>query len=42
MKYLNIKNSDLVVSNIALGMMRIASKSADEVEALVKKQLNLN
>jgi predicted oxidoreductase len=41
MKYLNIKNSDLVVSNIALGMMRIASKSADEVEALVKKAVEL-
>lgn len=41
MKYINIKNSDLVVSNIALGCMRISNKSVDEVESLVKKAVDL-
>lgn len=39
MKYIEIKNSDLTVSNIALGCMRIASMSIDEVESLVKKAI---
>lgn len=41
MKYINISNTDLSVSQIALGMMRIAEKSVDEVEELVQTALNL-
>ena len=40
MKYIEIKNSDLTVSNIALGCMRISSMSIDEVENLVKKAID--
>ncbi|SHK40672.1 aldo/keto reductase [Hespellia stercorisuis] len=40
MKYYNIKNTDLKVSNAALGCMRIESKSVEEVEALVAAALD--
>ena len=34
MKYLQLPNTNLEVSRIALGCMRIASKSVNEVERL--------
>lgn len=40
MKTYPIKNTDLNVSELVLGCMRIASKSVDEVEALIKEALN--
>ena len=39
MKYIDIKNSDLKVSNIALGCMRIAKLSVDELENLILKSV---
>ena len=41
MEYFNLPNTTLRVSTLALGCMRIANKSVDEVEALVKKALAL-
>lgn len=41
MKYIKIKDTDLKVSQIALGCMRIANKSVEEVEQLVFKALDL-
>lgn len=35
MKYYEIKNSDLIASNIILGCMRIANKTVEEVEELI-------
>ena len=35
MEYLTIPSSDLVVSRLALGLMRIANKSVEEVEKLI-------
>lgn len=40
MKYLQLPNTDLKVSRIALGCMRIANKSVDEVEKLIETALN--
>lgn len=40
MKYFNLPHTDLNVSRIALGCMRIADKSVDEVEELVKAALD--
>ena len=40
MKYFNLPHTDLKVSRIALGCMRIADKSVDEVEELVKTALD--
>ena len=40
MKYFNLPHTDLEVSRIALGCMRIASKSVDEVEELVMTALD--
>lgn len=40
MKYFNLPHTDLKVSRIALGCMRIADKSIDQVEELVKAALN--
>lgn len=39
MKYIQLHNTPLKVSQIALGCMRIADKSVDEVESLVKTAL---
>ncbi len=41
MDYCKIENTDLKVSRISLGCMRIADKSVEEVEALVKEALEL-
>ncbi|MBQ0066500.1 MAG: aldo/keto reductase [Firmicutes bacterium] len=41
MEYYTLPKTDLKVSKIALGCMRIAGKSADEVEALIDKALEL-
>lgn len=41
MKYINIANSDLKVSQIALGCMRIAGKSEEDTEKLVLKAMEL-
>lgn len=41
MKYINIANSDLKVSQIALGCMRIAGKSEEDIEKLVLKAMEL-
>lgn len=41
MKYLKIKNTDMEVSEIALGMMRIYQMKLEDVEALVEKALEL-
>ncbi len=41
MKYVQLPQTDLNVSRIALGCMRIAGKTTDEVEVLVKKALEL-
>ena len=40
MKYFNLPHTDLKVSRIALGCMRIADKSVDEVDTLVQTALN--
>ncbi len=40
MKYINLPHTDLKASQIALGCMRIANKSVDEVEKLVKYALD--
>lgn len=40
MKYFNLPHTDLKVSRIALGCMRIADKSVDEVEKLVKTAID--
>ncbi|MDD2981647.1 MAG: aldo/keto reductase [Hespellia sp.] len=40
MKYYDLKGTDLKVSNVALGCMRINSKSVEEVEALVTAALD--
>ena len=40
MKYYNIKDTDLKVSAVSLGCMRIAGKSEEEVEILVKTALD--
>lgn len=41
MEYYKLPQSDLTVSKIALGCMRINGKSVEEVEALVKTALDL-
>ena len=41
MKYIEIKQTDLKVSSVALGCMRIAGKSVEEVEQLIIKALDL-
>lgn len=41
MEYVQLAHSDLNVSRLALGCMRIANKSVDEVEALVLKAVEL-
>lgn len=41
MEYIQLPKTDLKVSKVALGCMRIADKSIDEVEALVAKALDL-
>lgn len=41
MKYFQLPKTDLNVSRVALGCMRIANKSTDEVEELVKTALDL-
>ena len=41
MKYMNLPKTDLTVSRLALGNMRIANMSVDEVDALVTKALEL-
>ena len=41
MNYLKLPNTDLEVSQIALGCMRIADKTVDEVERLVQCALDL-
>lgn len=41
MRYVDIKGTDMKVSRLALGCMRIGDKSVDEVEELVKTALDL-
>ena len=41
MKYFQLPQTDLTVSRVALGCMRIAGKSVEEVEGLVKEALDL-
>ena len=41
MEYYKLPQSDLTVSKIALGCMRISDKSVEEVEELVKTALDL-
>lgn len=41
MKYIDILNSDLKVSQIALGCMRIAGKKPEELETLIEKAMEL-
>ena len=41
MEYYKLPQSDLTVSKIALGCMRISNKSVEEVEELVKTALDL-
>ena len=41
MEYYKLPQSDLTVSRIALGCMRISDKSVEEVEELVKTALDL-
>lgn len=41
MKYFNLPHTDLKVSRISLGCMRIANKSVEEVEELVKTAIDL-
>ena len=41
MEYLTLPQTDLKVSKIALGCMRINGKSVEEVEELVKTALDL-
>lgn len=41
MKFIDIKNSDLKVSNIALGCMRIAKLSVEELEKLIIRAVEL-
>lgn len=41
MEYYKLPQSDLTVSRIALGCMRISGKSVEEVEELVKTALDL-
>lgn len=41
MKYIDILNSDLKVSQIALGCMRIAGKTPEQLEELIKKAMDL-
>ena len=41
MEYYKLPQSDLTVSKIALGCMRISGKSVEEVEELVKTALDL-
>lgn len=40
MKYFRLPHTDLEVSRIALGCMRIADKSVEEVEMLVKTAID--
>ncbi|MFQ9924282.1 MAG: aldo/keto reductase family oxidoreductase [Beduini sp.] len=41
MKYIDILNSDLKVSQIALGCMRIAGKTPEQLEKLISKAMDL-
>lgn len=41
MKYLSIPGTDLKISNIVMGCMRIASLSASELETLIKSNMEL-
>ena len=41
MEYYKLPQSDLTVSKIALGCMRVSGKSVEEVEELVKTALDL-
>lgn len=41
MRYVDIKGTDMKVSRLALGCMRIGDKSVDEVEELIKTALDL-
>lgn len=41
MKYIDILNCDLKVSQIALGCMRIAGKTPEQLEELIKKAMDL-
>ena len=41
MKYIDILNSDLKVSQIALGCMRIAGKTPEQLEELIRKAMDL-
>ncbi len=40
MEYFDLPHTDLKVSRVALGCMRIANKSVEEVEELVKTALD--
>ena len=41
MEYIKLSNTELMVSKIALGCMRLSLKTVDEVEKLVEEALNL-
>ena len=41
MQYMKLPQTDLTVSRLALGLMRIFMKSVDEVDELIKKALDL-